>query len=143
MMLFNYSKKSIIIFTVIFSLLLLTIIFLSVKNYSRAKDLVLLAQMQSLAQALENYYSQANQYPVLAETDYRQIKLLTENAWNQNGDYIFYKAPAKFLRDATLKVDKDNYILKFELKNSWKVWNLSKFSGGECTITNNIAISCR
>ena len=141
-MFLNYSKKNIIIFSIILLILLVASIFLSVKNQSRAKDLSFISQAQILAESLEVYFDQNNQYPVLKETNLSNIKTLSENGWNQSGENIFYKAPAKFLRNATLVVDKDSYSIKFNLKNSWKTWGLTKFSGGDCKLTNNIQISC-
>ena len=141
-MLFGYSKKIIIILSMSFAILLGAGIFLLSKNQSRANDLAFVSQAQILATSLENYFDQTNQYPVLAETNLVNIKSLSENGWNQNGENIFYKAPDKFLRGATLVVEKDSYSIKFKLKNSWDVWGLAKFSGGECKITNNIQLSC-
>ncbi len=141
-MLFGYSKKIIIILSISFTILVGAGIFLLSKNQSRANDLAFVSQAQILATSLENYFDQTNQYPVLAETNLVNIKSLSEAGWNQNHENIFYKAPAKFLRSATLAVNKDSYSIKFNLKNSWKIWDLTKFSGGECQITNNIQLSC-
>jgi type II secretory pathway pseudopilin PulG len=141
-MFFAYSKKIIIILSISSTILLGAGIFLLSKNQSRANDLAFVSQAQILATSLENYFDQANQYPVLAETDVAKIRGLSEKGWNQNGENIFYTAPAKFLRSATLVVDKDSYSIKFNLKNSWKTWSLTKFSGGDCKITNNIQLSC-
>lgn len=141
-MFFAYSKKTIIILSISLAILLVAAIFLISKNKSRANDLAFVSQVQILATSLENYFDQNNQYPLLKETSLANVKILSETGWNQNGENIFYQAPAKFLRDATLKVDKDSYILKFNLKNSWKTWGLTKFSGGSCKITNNIQLNC-
>lgn len=141
-MFFVYSKKIIIIFSISLAVLLAAGIFLLSKNQSRANDLAFVSQAQILATSLENYFDQTNQYPLLAETALVNIKSLSEAGWNQSGANIFYQAPAKFLRDATLVVNKDSYLLKFNLKNSWDVWGLTKFSGGDCKITNNIQFSC-
>ena len=142
-MFFAYSKKIIIILSISFAILLGAGIFLLNKNQSRANDLAFVSQAQILATSLENYFDQNNQYPVLAETNLVNIKSLSENGWNQGGENIFYTAPAKFLRSATLTVDKDSYKIKFNLKNSWYFWALTKFSGGDCSIVNNIQISCK
>ena len=141
-MFFAYSKKIIISLGISFVILLGAGIFLIIKNQSRANDLAFVSQAQILATSLENYFDQTNQYPVLSETDLVNIKILSENGWNQGDENIFYTAPAKFLRSATLVVDKDSYAIKFTLKNSWKTWGLAKFSGGDCKITNNIQLSC-
>ena len=141
-MFFAYSKKIIISLGISFVILLGASIFLLSKNQSRANDLSFVSQAQILATSLENYFDQTNQYPVLVETDLAKIRGLSEVGWNQNGDSIFYRAPAKFLRSATLVVDKNSYSIKFNLKNSWDVWGLAKFSGGDCKITNNIQLSC-
>ena len=141
-MFFAYSKKIIIILSISFVILLGAGIFLIIKNQSRANDLAFVSQAQILATSLENYFDQTNQYPVLSETDLVNIKILSENGWNQGGENIFYRVPAKFLRSATLVVDKNSYSIKFNLKNSWDVWGLAKFSGGDCKITNNIQLSC-
>src|SRR3989339_1671240 len=141
-MFFAYSKKIIIILSISFVILLGAGIFLIIKNKSRANDLAFVSQAQILATSLENYFDQTNQYPILAETDLVNIKSLSEAGWSQGGDNIFYRAPAQFLLTATLVVDKDSYAIKFNLKNSWDVWGLTKFSGGDCKITNNIQLSC-
>ena len=141
-MFFAYSKKTIIILSISFVILLGAGIFLMITNQSRANDLAFVSQAQILATSLENYFDQTNQYPVLVETDLAKIRGFSEKGWNQSGDNIFYNAPAKFLRVATLVVNKDSYLLKFNLKNSWDVWALTKFSGGDCKITNNIQLSC-
>ena len=117
-MLFVYSKKIILIFSISLAILLALAIFLISKEKSRARDLAFVAQAQILATSLENYFDQTNQYPILAETDISKIKVLTEVGWNQNGENILYRAPTKFFRQASLVIEKNSYKIKFSLKNS-------------------------
>ncbi len=139
---FNYSKKKLIFFAIIVLILLLTVLALVYLNNSRSKDLQTVAQVQILANALENYFANYNIYPSTAEIDVSQIRLLSDQGFNQTGKEIYFQADYTWPRPVRLVSSGSNYLFKFTLKNSWPIWQLSNFNGGNCRLTNNLVLNC-
>ena len=142
MPLFNYSKKVKIILLVIFCFLVISIISVIVFDRSRVKDLELVEQVKIFATGLETYYDKFQAYPVTQEIDLNKVKILTENGINQTGKTVYYQANSVFVRPVTFLASKNNYTLKFSLKNPWSIWGIESWRGGECRMTNYLKISC-
>ncbi len=142
MSLFNYSKKVKIISLVIFCFLLISIITVILFDRSRVKDLELVEQVKIFATSLESYHDKFQAYPISGELDLNKVKILTENGLNQAGKIVYYQASSTFVRPVIFLASKNNYTLKFSLQNTWPIWNLESWRGGECRMTNYLQISC-
>ncbi len=139
---FDYTKKQIGLFlTAFLFLLLLGLAFVYVDS-NRAKDIQTVSQAQVLAGSLENYYHRYNAYPEIKEISVEQVKILTENGVNQNGNIVYYRSIADWPRPVTIVSSEENYLIKFSLKNSWPIWQLDNFFGGSCRLTNNVVLNC-
>jgi hypothetical protein len=142
MSLFNYSKKVKIISLVIFCFLLISITTVILFDRSRVKDLELVGQVKIFATGLETYYAKFQAYPVVQEIDLNKVKILTENGLNQTGKIVYYQVNGTFARPVTFLASSNNYTLKFSLQNTWPIWGLESWRGGECRMTNYLQISC-
>lgn len=142
MLLFNYSKKVKIILAGILVLFIFSVVIVIIFDRSRTKDLEAVEQVQIFATALENYYDRFQAYPIAKELNLATITQLTENGLNQAGGMIYYQATEDFSRPVYFLSSANSYTLKFSLKNSWPLWGLEFWRGGECRLTNNLDISC-
>jgi hypothetical protein len=139
---FNYPKKQIIIFSSILAIVLIVVIIFIGVYYSRSADLRLVSQAEIIANAMETYYDKFNNYPIIQETNLNQIKSLSDQGFNQTGGRIFYKLNGSWSRSATILSSGSSYVIKFSLKNSWPVWQLTSWRGGQCRLTNNVVMTC-
>lgn len=141
-MLFNYNKKIKIILLALVGLVASSVFIVIIFDRSRVKDLEVVKQVQMFATALENYYDRFQVYPVTKELNLSTIMKLTENGFNQDGEIIYYQATEDLSRSVYFLSSVNSYALKFSLKNSWPLWGLGSWRGGECRMTNNLEISC-
>ncbi len=142
MFLFNYSKKVKIILAILFGLAVFFVVGFIVFDRSQVKDLEALDQAKIFATALERYYDKFNAYPVSKEVDLNSIQILTENGFNQVGRVIYYQSSSLFKRQVYFLSSANNYTIKVNLKNSWPIWGLNSWRGGECRLTNYLEWKC-
>lgn len=109
---------------------------------SKSKDLEFVAQVRQLATGLEMYYDEHNAYPAVAKTDVSTIMGISENGINVPGDNKYFVRRFNWLRPATLSSNGKNYIIEFELDNSWQTWQIDSRSGGQCRLGNNLVMRC-
>lgn len=138
----DYTKKQVKIFFTVASIVIISGIIFVYFYYSRAIDVQMVAQTQTMATALESYYDRYHAYPTVSETEVSNIKLLSENGFNKEGKVIYFKSNFSWPRPVTLVSSGSNYLFKFSLKNSWPIWKIDNFFGGQCRLTNNVILNC-
>jgi len=143
MKIFDYSQKiKIILGSIVLVVIILLIVFI-VLDRSRVKDLQLVSQVQTFATGLEQYYDKFQAYPEVSEIDLIQVQLLTDQGFNQPGDTVYYQAQSNWARPVLFLSSDSHYTIKFELKNSWPVWQLDAWRGGECRMSTNMIMTCQ
>lgn len=142
MLLFNYSRKVKIILATLLGLVIFSVVGFVIFDNSRVKDLEAVEQAKIFATALEKYYDKYNAYPVNKEIDINSINTLTENGFNQVGEVSYYQRNKNFSRVVFFVASDNNYTIKIQLKNAWKVWGLNSWQGGECRLTNYLDFKC-
>ena len=141
-MIFNYNKKIKIALISLLIIVIIGLVCFLLYDRSRTKDLRVVNQAQTLATALEQYYDKFNAYPQISEVDVNSIKLIGNQGINKSSEFAYYRSQGEFARSATLLSSGTDYVIKFELKNKWPVWQLID-SGGECRLTTNILMTCQ
>ena len=143
MKIFDYSKKiKIILGSIMLVVIILLIVFIIIDR-SRVKDLQLVSQIKTFATALEQYYDKFQTYPVTSEIDLAQVQILTDQGFNQPSEVIYYQAQSNWARPVLFLSSDSHYTIKFDLKNSWPVWQLETWRGGECHMSNNMIMTCQ
>jgi hypothetical protein len=137
---FDYSIKTKVIFIGALVVLIGLLTFLITYNNSRARDLEMVTQVRSLATSLENYFAKNYSYPAIDQMKVSNIKVVSENGLNEDGDYLYFKG-AEWVMEGTLLSTKERYIIEFDLNHSWDVWNLQD-SGGTCRVSNYLEMLC-
>lgn len=140
---FNYSIKIKIFLIGLLILAIASLIFLTSINKSRGRDLYRVSQAKVLATSLELYFDKNYAYPEFAKVNIKDIKLVTENGVNKNGDYIYFQGPAKLLDEGTVVSTPSRYVIEFTLEKSWDLWGISSSDGGVCRISNYLQMVCR
>ncbi|MDD5749643.1 MAG: hypothetical protein PHO91_02545 [Patescibacteria group bacterium] len=141
---FNYSLKTKIFLIMAFVFLLVFLLIITTEEKRRADDLLLVAQAKQLAFGLERYYDKFNVYPDLTRSSAVSIGSISDKGVNVAGEQKYY-----FVRDfawvgsATIISRADNYLIEFELKRKWPLWNIDKNKGGQCRITAAMNMVCR
>jgi len=141
-MIFDYSKKIKIALVIILAILIIVLVWFCIYDRSRVKDLRVVNQAQTLATALEQYYDRFNAYPQISEIDANSIKLISDHGLNKSGELVYYRLQEEFVRPVTLLSSGTDYVINFELKNKWPVWQLIN-SGGECNLATNMLMICK
>ena len=136
---FDYSIKTKAIFISAIVISIIALIFLLNYENSRNRDLIMVSQIRGLATSMEKYFDKNNAYPEISKTKLDNIEVITENGFNQEGDYIyFYKSD--WSKDGTIVSTKDLYAIDFELDNSWDLWGIK--GSGKCRISNYLKMEC-
>ncbi|MBU1202886.1 hypothetical protein KKH39_02495 [Patescibacteria group bacterium] len=139
---FKYSTRTkiFLILALVSLVVLLSVITLYLNSKSR--DLEFVSQLRQLGNGLEIYYDQYNAYPTLAKSEVSLIQGISENGINVAGDEIYFRQSFDWIRSATLASNGENYIIEFELDNSWDTWQIDSRNGGQCRIGNNLVMRC-
>lgn len=141
-MLDNYDSRTKLTFIAILLVLIIGITLLSNYNYSRSRDVQLVANARVLATALEQYYSRYNAYPEFDKAYLNSLDLISDQGANQKGEVTYYNNKIDWPKDTTLAIQKDDYQIDFTIHNSWPVWGITKLGGGRCRLSKNAVLQC-
>ncbi len=138
-----YSLKTKIIIAVAIFTLVVAVFTVIVYQRSMSRDLKSVVAAKALATGMEKYFDKFNTYPQTGKIRLAEVNYLTENGINEQGDYLYFVRDFDWHDKATLSANGENYIIEFELKNSWPTWGIQSSGGGICRLGNNLAMSCR
>ncbi len=139
---FNYSKKNKILIIVGIIIIIISIIFIIRYNNSRSKDLTFISQINEFANGLERYYDKFNTYPEAVKVDLEEIRGLSDNGFNKSGELIYFNRSFDWSRLGKYISNGNDYLIEFNLDNSWPVWNIESSKGGKCRLKTNIIMEC-
>lgn len=137
----NYSNKTKLIVFGILTALIVLVIWLVNYNYSRSQDVMMMAQSQTLANALEEYYSQFRTYPKLEATNLNNLNSLSEQGFNQAGVKTYWTQTQTWWREGIYQSDGEKYVLQINLAHGWQALGL-KAGGGLCQLTTGVIWQC-
>ena len=125
----------------IFLFLIMGIFLLVSDQDSRASDLQLVGQLQALATGLEKYYDKFYSYPPTSRLAVENIRVVTENGFNQEGNLVYYQKSATWPRSAVLSSEGQDYKIEFVLDHGWSAWQAK--AGDTCFLKSGLIMECR
>lgn len=111
---------------------------LNFNAWIKAKDVLTLNQIKTLAYALERYHQDYWRYPDGRGVDLRQEAVVSENGLAR-GAVTYYQGQVESLRDVRYSSDGQSYQISFSLNESWPE---SGLVGKKCLVTAGYHVDC-
>lgn len=139
---FNYGWKTKTFLGVLLAFSIILVFYLVSEHDAKANDLLIVENSQKIALGMEKYYTKYNVYPEANGLDLSQIKIITENGINKNGEKIYFRENLIWDREVGLNSKANEYTIDFTLTEKWQTWNITSREGAVCNIVEGLNMLC-